>query len=176
MQEFVILVNERDQELGLMEMEAHHKGVLHRAFSVFLFNTKGEMLLQQRAYSKYHSPGLWTNTCCSHPRKNESNLEAAQRRLKEEMGMESRIEEIFSFIYKADVGQGLTEHELDHVFVGYTDAQPVINTLEAASYRYAKPAEVKTDMQQHPENYTVWFRIAFEEVYNYFNNNKLDTI
>ena len=120
--EYVVLVNESDDEIGFMEkMEAHEKAILHRAFSVFLFNSRNEFLLQRRALEKYHSPGLWTNSCCSHPRRNESAIDAAKRRLMEEIGMQCDIREIFSFLYKADVGQGLTEHEFDHVFVGFTD-------------------------------------------------------
>ena len=173
--EFVVLVNENDEDIGLMEkMEAHEKGVLHRAFSIFLFNSDGEMLLQQRAHSKYHSPGLWTNTCCSHPRHNESLAQATNRRLLEEMGMKCEMEEQFHFIYKADVGQGLTEHELDHVFVGITNDTPSINPTEVESWKYASMESVRDDMNQHPENYTVWFRIAFDEVENYYKSKKIN--
>jgi isopentenyl-diphosphate Delta-isomerase len=166
--EFVILVDESDNELGLMEkMEAHEKAVLHRAFSIFIFNSKNQMLLQQRALSKYHSPGLWTNTCCSHPRQEETLEQATSRRLMEEMGMKCNITKAFDFVYKADVGQGLTEHELDHVFVGYSDELPDINRDEVESWKYMLLEDVKNDMTKHPEQYTVWFRIAFEQLENY---------
>jgi isopentenyl-diphosphate Delta-isomerase len=166
--EFVILVDESDNELGLMEkMEAHEKAVLHRAFSIFIFNSKNQMLLQQRALSKYHSPGLWTNTCCSHPRQEETLEQATSRRLMEEMGMQCNITKAFDFVYKADVGQGLTEHELDHVFVGYSDELPDINRDEVESWKYMLLEDVKNDMRKHPEQYTVWFRIAFEQLENY---------
>ncbi len=173
-QENVILVDKADNELGLMEkMQAHEQGVLHRAFSVFIFNSKGEMLLQQRAFGKYHSPGLWTNTCCSHPRHGESNSDAASRRLSEEMGMQCDIQELFHFIYKADVGQGLTEHELDHVFIGTSDMTPDINPEEVADFRYVDMQTLRDDIVKKPGDYTVWFKIAFEEVDNYFKNKIL---
>ncbi|MFZ4462665.1 MAG: isopentenyl-diphosphate Delta-isomerase [Bacteroidales bacterium] len=163
--EYVVLVNESDEETGFMEkMEAHEKAILHRAFSVFLFNSQNEFLLQRRAFGKYHSPGLWTNTCCSHPRKDELAIDAAKRRLREEMGMQSEIREIFSFVYKADVGQGLTEHEFDHVFAGFTDDCPLINPEEVAEWKYLSLDELKQQMQAEPEQFTVWFRIAFAEV------------
>jgi len=163
--EKVITVDKNDKPLGLMEkMEAHEKGVLHRAFSVFIFNEKGELMLQQRALSKYHSPGLWTNTCCSHPRKGEKTIDAAHRRLMEEMGFDCEIKEVFSFIYKADVGKGLTEHEFDHVFIGKFDNSPEINPAEVNDWKFVSMDEIKKNMQQSPGQYTVWFRIAFDEV------------
>ncbi|MCE1202139.1 MAG: isopentenyl-diphosphate Delta-isomerase [Bacteroidia bacterium] len=174
-EEFVVLVNDKDQQIGLMEkMEAHIQGILHRAFSIFLFNTKGEMLLQQRALSKYHSPGLWTNTCCSHPRDGESLEQATQRRLYEEMGMRCEMRKAFDFIYKADVGQGLTEHEFDHVFVGTTDLEPEINKEEVADWKYMLVSEVAASMEAHPEQYTVWFRIAFKQIEDYLKTNKIE--
>jgi isopentenyl-diphosphate Delta-isomerase len=169
--EFVILVDRNDKELGLMEkMEAHEKGVLHRAFSVFVFNQNKELMLQQRAFTKYHSPGLWTNTCCSHPRKGETVHDAAHRRLLEEMGFDCAISKMFHFTYKADVGQGLTEHEYDHVFVGVSDTEPVINADEVNAWKYMAVSELKREIQQHPDQYTVWFRIAFNEVQNRIKN------
>lgn len=163
--EFVILVDENDQEIGQMEkMEAHEKGLLHRAFSVFLFNTKGELLLQQRATEKYHSGGLWTNTCCSHPRAGESILEAATRRLKEEMGIETNLQQAFHFIYNAPMDQGLTEHELDHVVLGDFDGIPTLNPHEAADWKWMPMNEIREDLNQRPELYTTWFRIVFEQV------------
>ncbi len=168
--EFVILVDENDFPSGKMEkIEAHRKGLLHRAFSVFIFNDRGELMLQQRALSKYHSPGLWTNTCCSHPRVGEDTSEAAHRRMKEEMGFDCRMEEKFSFVYQAEVGNGLIEHEFDHVFIGKYNNPPVINPDEAESWKFMKLDDIKKEMHENPENYTVWFRIAFAEVEKYFN-------
>jgi len=163
--EKVILVTADDEAIGSIEkMEAHEKALLHRAFSVFIFNSKNEFLIQQRAFTKYHSPGLWTNSCCSHPREGESANEAANRRLVEEMGLSCKLEEIFSFIYKADVGQGLVEHEYDHVFVGYTDLLPSINKSEVESWKYVNGENLRNDMNLNPQNYTVWFHIAFGRV------------
>ena len=137
MPEYVVLVDAHDNQIGLMEKQAAHVNpTLHRAFSIFIFNSKGEMLLQQRALTKYHTPGLWTNTCCSHPRDGESLEQATKRRLMEEMGMECDLKEVFSFIYKADVMQGLIEHEFDHVFIGTTDATPIINPRRYVSLRF----------------------------------------
>lgn len=169
--EFVVLVDANDNDIGTMEkMEAHEKAVLHRAFSIFIFNTKGEMLIHQRAFSKYHTPGLWTNTCCSHPRLGETLQQATSRRLREEMGMEADIKKIFDFVYKADVGQGLIEHEFDHVFVGTTDVLPNINREEVETYSYIKMDDLRNDINMHPEKYTVWFKIAFDRVEEYFQN------
>ncbi|MFU8844875.1 MAG: isopentenyl-diphosphate Delta-isomerase [Bacteroidales bacterium] len=166
-EEFVILVDKNDKEVGLMEkMEAHERGVLHRAFSVFVFNQNKELMLQQRAFTKYHSPGLWTNTCCSHPRKGETIDEAAHRRLLEEMGFDCPIRKSFHFIYKADVGQGLTEHEFDHVLIGVSDSEPLINKDEVNAWKYIKLPDLKNEIQKHPDLFTVWFRIAFKEVEN----------
>ncbi|MBS4057650.1 MAG: isopentenyl-diphosphate Delta-isomerase [Bacteroidetes bacterium] len=171
--EFVILVDVNDVAQGLMEkMQAHREAVLHRAFSVFLFNSNNELLLQQRALGKYHSPGLWTNTCCSHPRQHESVHQAADRRLLEEMGMKAEMKEVFSFIYKADVGQGLTEHELDHVLIGYSDDVPQLNPAEVNSWKYATMSAIREDMREHPESYTVWFRIIFDRVDQYLHQHK----
>ena len=163
--ENVILVDENDQPIGQMEKQAAHVTPhLHRAFSVFIFNSKGELLLQQRALSKYHSPGLWTNTCCSHPRAGETTAQAAQRRLMEEMGMACEMREVYTFLYKAPVGQGLTEHELDHVFIGQSDDEPNINRDEVESWKYMSLNDLKEDIKNHPEQYTEWFKITFEEM------------
>lgn len=168
MEEQVILVNEKDEPIGLMgKMEAHQKGLLHRAFSVFVFNSKQEVLLQQRAACKYHSPNLWTNTCCSHPRAGETNQQAGERRLQEEMGLQVPLREVFSFIYKAPFDNGLTEHEYDHVLVGYSDAQPQINPEEVASWKWLSLEAIKEDILQAPERYTAWFKIIFEEFYHH---------
>ena len=164
MEEKVILVSEVDEQLGLMaKMEAHEKGILHRAFSVFIFNKKGELLLQQRALDKYHSPGLWTNTCCSHQRDGESNIEAGKRRLQEEMGFNCDLKELFWFVYKASFDNGLTEHELDHVMIGHYDDDPIVNLEEAAAFKWMSLEDVKKDMQIQPELYTEWFKIIFNE-------------
>lgn len=166
-EEQVVLVDENDNQIGLMpKMEAHEKGVLHRAFSVFTFNDKGELLLQQRAADKYHSPLLWTNTCCSHQRNGETSLEAGKRRLQEEMGFSSELEEVFSFIYKAPFNNGLTEHELDHVMIGDYNKNPIINREEVEAYKWMRLEEVKVDMEKNPTIYTEWFKIIFNEYYS----------
>ncbi|MDB2633419.1 isopentenyl-diphosphate Delta-isomerase [Flavobacteriaceae bacterium] len=163
---FVILVDVLDNQLGLMpKMEAHEKAVLHRAFSVFIFNDEGELMLQQRAAHKYHSPLLWTNTCCSHQRDGESNIEAGKRRLIEEMGFKTNLKEIFSFVYKAPFDNGLTEHELDHVMIGNFNGTPKINPDEVASYKWMTLEEVKKDIELQPKLYTAWFKIIFKESY-----------
>ena len=171
-EEQVILVNEYDEQIGLMpKMEAHEKAVLHRAFSVFVFNTKNELMLQQRAAHKYHSPLLWTNTCCSHQRDGESNIEAGTRRLKEEMGFTTDLKETTSFIYKAPFDNGLTEHELDHIMLGYYENEPIINNQEVEDWKWMPLEDVKHDINVHPEQYTAWFKIIFEKFYNYINTN-----
>jgi|SRR5690606_32595024 len=163
--EYVVLVDEDDKETGTMEkMEAHEKGALHRAFSIFIFNSKGELLLQQRALNKYHSPGLWTNTCCSHPRPGEAVEDAAHRRLAEEMGMECGLDYHFRFLYKASFDNGLIEHELDHVFFGTSDTLPVLNSEEVAGYRYIGMKLLEKELSESPENYSPWLRICFERV------------
>jgi isopentenyl-diphosphate Delta-isomerase len=160
--EEVILVNEKDEATGSIEkMAAHEKALLHRAFSIFILNDNGELLLQQRAHSKYHSGGLWTNTCCSHPRPGETNEAAATRRLFEEMGFTTTLNKAFSFIYKANFENGLTEYEYDHVFVGKYLGKIEPNTTEVAAYKYTSIAELETDILNHPRAYTAWFKIAF---------------
>jgi isopentenyl-diphosphate delta-isomerase len=167
MEENVILVDEQDNQLGLMpKMEAHEKAVLHRAFSVFIFNIKGELMLQQRAAHKYHSPLLWTNTCCSHQRDGESNIVAGKRRLEEEMGFKTDLKEVFSFVYKAPFDNGLTEHEFDHVMVGTFSGEPQINKNEVASYKWMSLEAVKHDIELQPDLYTAWFKIIFKESYS----------
>lgn len=173
-EEKVILVNENDQQIGLMpKLEAHEKAVLHRAFSVFVLNEKNEIMLQQRASHKYHSPLLWTNTCCSHQREGETNIQAGTRRLFEEMGFSVELKELFHFIYKAPFDNGLTEHELDHVMIGYYNNTPKINPDEVESWKWMCIEDVKKDMQLHPELYTVWFKIIFDEFYHYLEDHKL---
>ncbi len=171
MEEQVILVDENDNQIGLMpKMEAHEKAVLHRAFSVFIFNKKGELMLQQRAAHKYHSPLLWTNTCCSHQRDGETNIEAGTRRLQEEMGFTTDLKEVFSFVYKAPFDNGLTEHELDHVMVGAFEEAPEINIEEVQSYKWMPLEAVKKDIEKSPEIYTEWFKIIFKESYQKLKN------
>lgn len=163
--ENVILVDTSDTPVGQMEkLKAHLKGELHRALSVLIFNSKGEILLQQRAFSKYHTPGLWSNSCCSHPRPGEDSLEAATRRLGEEMGFTVQLKKSFDFIYRAHFENGLIEHEFDHVFFGTFDGEPEINPMEANDYKWVKPVDLMEDMRSVPEHYTVWFRIIMEKV------------
>ncbi|WP_299103258.1 isopentenyl-diphosphate Delta-isomerase [uncultured Winogradskyella sp.] len=172
-EEQVILVDENDNQIGLMpKMEAHEKALLHRAFSVFVFNDKNELMLQQRAAHKYHSPELWTNTCCSHQRNGETNLEAGKRRLQEEMGFVTNLEEKTSFIYKAPFDNGLTEHEYDHVMVGYYNDEPSVNDEEVMAWKWMKLDAVKLDMIENPQVYTAWFKIIFEKFYEFINVNK----
>lgn len=171
-EEKVILVNEKDEQIGLMpKLEAHEKAVLHRAFSVFILNDKKEVMLQQRAHQKYHSPLLWTNTCCSHQRNGESNIQAGTRRLQEEMGLSADLKELFHFIYKAPFDNGLTEHELDHVMIGYSNIDPIINKEEVENWKWMSIEEIKEDMQNHPKLYTVWFKIIFDEFYHFLEEH-----
>jgi len=164
-EEMVVLVDEQDRPIGLQEkLQAHVEGRLHRAISVFLFNDKGEMLLQRRSFSKYHSGGLWTNACCSHPRAGEELQAAATRRLKEEMGIEVSVEKVFDFIYQVSLEKGLTEHEFDHVFVGIFNEEPVLNLDEADDWKWISPEELELDVTKHPENYTAWFKMIFKKV------------
>ncbi len=157
--ENVVLVNENDEAIAEMEkLEAHKKGLLHRAFSVFIFNDRGEMLLQQRAFGKYHGSNLWSNTCCSHPTLGEQVKESAEERLQYEMGLNCNISFLFSTIYKERVENGLIEHEFDHVFFGKTNLDPFPNVLEVRSFKWIQPKEVLEDMNRNPEKFTIWFR------------------
>ncbi|MEZ4854231.1 isopentenyl-diphosphate Delta-isomerase [Flavobacterium sp.] len=172
-EEKVILVDINDEPLGLMEkLAAHEQGLLHRAFSVFIFNDANELMLQQRAAGKYHSPLLWTNTCCSHQRAGETNIQAGKRRLQEEMGFETDLTELFHFIYKAPFDNGLTEHELDHVMIGKYNSSPKINTDEVENWKWISIDALKEDMTANPEQYTVWFKIIFEEFNHYIEKHK----
>ena len=165
MQEMLILVDENDKQTGTMEkMETHRKGLLHRCFSIFIFNSKGEMLLQKRANGKYHSGGLWTNTCCSHPRHGEEVEQAVHRRLKEEMGFDTDMREAFTFIYRAELDHDLTEHEYDHVYTGEYDGPIPPNPEEADGYAWENVKTIKEDIAANPDKYTVWFKIAFKEL------------
>lgn len=164
----VVLVNENDEPIGSMEkLQAHKEAQLHRAFSVFIFNSEGKLLLQQRAWEKYHTPGLWTNTCCSHPFPNEDSEAAAKRRLQDEMGIESDLCFLFKFIYKQRFENGLTEHEVDHVFIGFTDEVPVINKEEVNDYKYIHVDDIKANIKQYPDQYTAWFKIIMSSHYEY---------
>jgi isopentenyl-diphosphate delta-isomerase len=172
-EEQVILVNGQDEQIGLMpKMEAHKKGVLHRAFSVFIFNSKNELMLQQRAAHKYHSPLLWTNTCCSHQRDGETNIEAGTRRLSEEMGFTTALKEVTSFIYKAPFDNGLTEHEFDHVMTGFYEMDPVINKEEVEAWKWMPVEAVKSNIESNPEIYTAWFKIIFKNFYTHINSER----
>lgn len=173
-EEQVILVNELDQQIGLMpKLEAHEKAVLHRAFSVFILNDRNEIMLQQRAHQKYHSPLLWTNTCCSHQRDGETNIQAGSRRLYEEMGIKTELKELFNFIYKAPFDNGLTEHELDHVMIGYYNENPIINPEEVEDWKWMKIEDIQSDMLLNPEIYTIWFKIIFEEFYHFLEEHTI---
>ena len=167
----VILVDEHDVQTGIMEkMEVHQKALLHRAFSIFIFNEKGEMLLQKRAGKKYHSAGLWTNACCSHPQPGQETLAAAEIRLQEEMGFNTALKKVFEFIYKAPFDNGLTEHEFDHVFIGTYDGEIVPNDEEVSDYCFKPVEEVKNSIQSHPKKYTEWFKIAFPKMEAYLES------
>jgi len=173
LQPSVILVDEHDRQTGIMDkMEVHEKGLLHRAFSIFIFNSKGEMLLQQRAAGKYHSPLLWTNSCCSHPLPGEEVQDAATRRLEEEMGFQTPLRKAFSFIYQTSFDNGLTEYEFDHVFVGTYDGLVSPDAAEVAEYEYVKPDQVEADIAVYPQRYTEWFKIAFPKLSMYLTTSE----
>ena len=166
--ENVILVDEKDNQVGLMpKLEAHEKGLLHRAFSVFIFNSDYKLLLQKRASSKYHSGGLWTNTCCSHPRDGEDTADAANRRLYEEMGIKTSLRKVYEFIYRAELDNDLIENEFDHVFYGIYNDDPILNTDEADDFKWIDMETLKNDIDNNADKYTVWFKIAFDYFYNY---------
>jgi len=173
--EEVILVDTNDNALGTMEkLAAHQAGQLHRAFSVFIFNSKGELLLQQRAHDKYHSAGKWSNTCCSHPRPGEQNMDAAKRRLMEEMGLGCELRYGFNFVYHAGFSNGLSEYEFDHVFFGDTDELPLIDPAEVADFAYVSPEQLKNKLKQEPDEYTEWFKICFENVMEHYQKQGND--
>lgn len=170
--ELLILVDNEDNEIGLLDkVTVHERGVLHRAFSVFIFNQAGDLLLQKRALSKYHSPGLWSNTCCSHPRKGEKTIEACRRRLLEEMGMSSELTFAFSFTYHAEFENGLTEHEFDHVYFGYSEQKPDLNSQEVMDWKYISLAELQNEILTRPENYTEWLKICLPRVIQHLQIN-----
>lgn len=168
----VILVDGKDQPCGAMEkMEAHRLGVLHRAFSIFIFSSHGELLLQQRAIEKYHSGGLWTNTCCSHPFPGEETENAAARRLREELGFETKLKKIFDFVYKADFDNGLIEHEFDHVFTGQYEGEIRMNPEEVKAVCYKRMPDIRDELMADPALYTAWFRLAFPKVLEWWQEN-----
>lgn len=173
MQEKVVLVNKKDEWLGLADkLQAHKDGLLHRAISIFVLNDNGELLMQKRADNKYHSGGLWTNTCCSHPRAKESTIAAAHRRLYEEMGFDCELEPIFDYLYRSDVGDGLTEHEFDHVFIGYHDGAVNPDASEVSSYEYVSVDSLVADIADNPDNYTTWFKLMLPRFIEYLNEVK----
>jgi isopentenyl-diphosphate delta-isomerase len=163
MDEQLILVNENDDIVGFDEkLKVHREGTLHRAFSIFIFNFSGELLLQRRALGKYHSPGLWSNTCCGHPRAGQEIVSAAQERLEQEMGLRCPLEEVGRFIYRADVGNDLIEHELDHLLIGYCDLDPILNLKEATEWRRTDHAALRMEIDTYPENFTCWLRVIIQ--------------
>jgi isopentenyl-diphosphate Delta-isomerase len=165
----VILVDKNDMAIGSMDkMQAHEEGLLHRAFSVFIFNSKGEMLLQQRADKKYHSAGLWTNACCSHPAPGEDTAEAAARRLNEELGFTTPLKKAFTFTYRTDFENGLTENEFDHVYTGIYDGDIEADINEVKSYRYLSMEKIEEIIHREPATFTSWFVIAFPEIKKIF--------
>jgi len=169
----VILVDDRDQANGMMEkLEAHEKGLLHRAFSIFIFNAKGEMLLQRRALNKYHSGGLWTNACCSHPAPGEETGVAAHRRLQEELGFDAPLEKIFDFVYRQEFKNGLIEHEFDHVYAGYYNGELNINPAEVMDTCFKSVRQIRYDLRINPEQYTAWFRLAFPKMQAWWNRDE----
>jgi isopentenyl-diphosphate delta-isomerase len=172
MQNNVILVDKKDNQIGVLEkLEAHKTGRLHRAFSIFIFNSKGQLLLQRRAKKKYHCGGLWTNTCCSHPRPGETIKGAAHRRLKEEMGFDCNLKEIHKFVYKTKFKNGLTENEYDHVLIGKFDDEPVVDREEAEDWEWTEPNSILEDIENNPEKYTFWFRFCLDEILTKVQNN-----
>ncbi len=169
----VILVDSNDHEIGVMpKLEAHQKGELHRAFSVFLFNSKGQLLLQQRAAEKYHSAGLWSNTCCSHPLPGEKIIDGGSRRLMEEMGISCELTPVFNFIYQVDLDNDLTEHEYDHVLFGNFDGLPLMDPDEVQNWKYISLRDLELQLILHPENYTEWLKLCFNKVVDHFNRTK----
>lgn len=168
-EELLILVDEQDNETGtIAKWPAHQEGLLHRAFSVFIFNSKGEILLQQRAFDKYHSPGLWSNTCCSHPLKGELIDDSIKRRLMEEMGMSCDVFFQFKFLYRHSFENGLTEHELDHVYFGTTEASPVLNPGEVCAWRYVSFKQLEDEINKNPEKFTAWLKICLPDIKVYY--------
>jgi len=176
MEDHVILVDTEDNAIGTLEkLTAHVEARLHRAISVFVFNSDGDWLLQQRADTKYHSNSLWSNTCCTHPLPGESNADAALRRMSQEMGLQCQLKEVFHFLYKEPLDNNLTEHEIDHVFIGFSDDLPVINPDEVMAFRYVDYSSLIHDLTLNPQRYTVWFRQIVKRVHDAFINRGLIT-
>ena len=172
--EKVVLVNKDNKQTGVADkLIAHQEGLLHRAFSILIFNSKRELLLQKRANTKYHTPNLWTNTCCSHPFVDESYDDATRRKLLQEMGMENNLDKHFSFIYKSKLGNSLIEHEHDTVFIGESNELPIINPQEASKYKYISLNELKLEIKKNKENFTPWFKIILDKIdMNYYSKNQ----
>ena len=167
----VVLVDQNDNEIGQLEkLLAHQKGLLHRAFSIFIFNEEHQLLIQKRAAEKYHSGGLWSNTCCSHPRPGEELSKAAHRRLNEELGISCTLSRAFAFEYRIGFINGLTEHEIDHIFIGTSNEKPLLNLSEVSDFKYMEPDEIIADFGRAPTNYTEWFKIIFQRVWDYYKN------
>ena len=175
MHEQVILVNKKDKQIGLMDkLEAHEKGILHRAISVFIFNSDNQLLIQRRSLGKYHTPGIWSNTACSHPRSNESTILCANRRLFEEMGVTSIIRPVFSFIYKEELSNNLVEHELDHVFIGFSNKNPDPNPEEVCDWKYVDETSLKKSFNDTPELFSPWLKLCYKTVF--YKSCKFNTI
>lgn len=170
--DYVILVDEKDNPVGKEEkLEAHRQGKLHRAFSIYVFNKQGQLMLQRRHSSKYHSGGLWTNTCCSHPRPGESLSEAAHRRLQDEMGFDCKLKEEFNFVYNVKLDKGLTEHEYLHIFIGRFDGEPILNQEEAEGWKWMDFKELSQDMRKNPQAYTKWFQLTIDRLTRYLESH-----
>lgn len=175
MKEEVILVNENDEAIGVEEkLKTHLLGALHRAFSIFIFNSAGQLLLQKRTGTKYHSKGLWSNSCCGHPRPGESTAEAARRRLYEEMGFSCEVREVFKFIYYAKLDGGLFEHECDHVLVGRFDGEPEPSRDEVDEWKWVDLTTLRLDMQRSPDHFTYWFRVSLDPLCRHINLSNTD--
>lgn len=172
MKDKVILVDENDKEVGIGEkLKTHQEGNLHRAFSIFIFDSKGALLLQKRTKTKHHSGGLWANTCCSHPRPGETTRKAAHRRLNEEMGFDCDLKEIFSFTYQVKFENNLFEHEYDHVFIGKYNGEPIPNPEEVCDWKWIEVEELRRNIQENPDAYAYWLRISIDRVISHLNNN-----
>jgi isopentenyl-diphosphate Delta-isomerase len=173
----VILVDTKDNQIGVIEkMDAHRQGLLHRAISVFIVDSEWKWILQRRAHDKYHSMGLWTNTCCTHPGPGESNMNAANRRLLQEMGLSCKLEELFTFVYKEKMDNELTENEFDHVFFGISDRDPVINASEVDDWKRISFKELQLDIQNNPDSYTYWFKKVYQEVHTHLAQHKTPSL